>query len=175
MTTTLHPLSATDTASVAEVLGGHPDLLDWAAYGDGAGGLFAIVVPNGFCNPVDLRDQLRDRMRRDVAVGVADASSVPLRDIDPERVADGVAGTVSRFAEPVTTTESDLATIWRDVLGINALGVEDDFLDLGGDSIGVLEVCIQARDNKDWEIPLEDFFRLGTVRAIAAFIDAREV
>ena len=39
------------------------------------------------------------------------------------------------FAAPHTPAEKALATIWKEVLSLNRVGVEDNFFDLGGDSL----------------------------------------
>jgi amino acid adenylation domain-containing protein len=44
------------------------------------------------------------------------------------------------FAAPRTPTEATLASIWADVLGLDAVGVHDNFLELGGDSILSIQV-----------------------------------
>ena len=57
------------------------------------------------------------------------------------RMADGTAQ-----AAPRTETESALARIWSDVLGLETLGVEVRFFDLGGDSIDALRIASRAHD-----------------------------
>jgi amino acid adenylation domain-containing protein/non-ribosomal peptide synthase protein (TIGR01720 family) len=60
---------------------------------------------------------------------------------DPSR-ADGDKG----FAAPGNQVEETLARIWSDVLGVERVGVHDNFFDLGGDSI--LSIQIIARANQ---------------------------
>ncbi|MFI6934712.1 condensation domain-containing protein [Streptomyces sp. NPDC050287] len=49
-------------------------------------------------------------------------------------------------APPVTATERLLLKIWRDVLRIEEIGVEDDFFSLGGDSITSLQIAVRAAE-----------------------------
>jgi hypothetical protein len=42
---------------------------------------------------------------------------------------------VRAYVAPRTPVEERLARIWRDVLGMDAVGVEDSYYDLGGDSL----------------------------------------
>jgi len=39
-----------------------------------------------------------------------------------------------------------LAALWAEVLGLDEVGLDDDFFDLGGDSIVVLKLCARARE-----------------------------
>ncbi|CZT05102.1 uncharacterized protein RCO7_12008 [Rhynchosporium graminicola] len=51
------------------------------------------------------------------------------------------------FRPPVTAAQLMLRTIWVEILGVpeESVGLEDDFLDLGGDSISVIKLTAQAR------------------------------
>ncbi|WP_433234970.1 amino acid adenylation domain-containing protein [Actinomadura nitritigenes] len=49
------------------------------------------------------------------------------------------------FADPATPAEHLLASIWREVLKLDRVGVHDDFFDLGGDSILSLQIIARAR------------------------------
>lgn len=73
---------------------------------------------------------------------------------------------------PATPTEKTVATIWREVIGIDAVGAEDTFFDVGGNSI--LMIQIQSRINQlgRGEMTLADLFKFPTIRAIATHLDA---
>jgi amino acid adenylation domain-containing protein/non-ribosomal peptide synthase protein (TIGR01720 family) len=49
------------------------------------------------------------------------------------------------YTAPRTPTEEALAAIWADVLGLERVGVHDNFFALGGDSISSLQVVSRAR------------------------------
>lgn len=68
--------------------------------------------------------------------------------------------------EPMSSTESALAAIWRDILGVEDVGLDDNFFDLGGDSI--LAIRIVARANAaGLGLTPRLAFRHQTVRALA--------
>jgi amino acid adenylation domain-containing protein/non-ribosomal peptide synthase protein (TIGR01720 family) len=69
--------------------------------------------------------------------GKVDRKALPAPDVD--RAALSVD-----FAAPRTPTETTLAGIWADVLGLDAVGVYDNFLELGGDSILSIQVIGRA-------------------------------
>jgi len=74
------------------------------------------------------------------------------------------------FAAPQTPVEKSLATIWAEVLGVNALGVHDNFFDLGGHSL--LAVHLFARIEKEFgkRLPLATLFQSPTIAELATAV-----
>ncbi len=76
--------------------------------------------------------------------------------------------TVTReLTAPRNETESTLLDIWKQVLGKDAIGIEDDIFSLGGDSILIFQITTRATRAG---IPLTpaQVFRLRTIAALAA-------
>jgi amino acid adenylation domain-containing protein len=73
-----------------------------------------------------------------------------------------------RRLEPETETEARVAGIWRELLGVPAVGVEDSFFDVGGHSL--LLARLQSRLARELEsgLTVVELFQYPTVRAIAA-------
>ncbi|MEV0691703.1 non-ribosomal peptide synthase/polyketide synthase [Streptomyces sp. NPDC050388] len=69
--------------------------------------------------------------------------------------------------EPRTGDERALAAIWADVLGVDAVGVTDDFFDLGGDSILAARTLARIREVLGARLSLRDVFTARTVAALA--------
>ncbi|HWI58629.1 MAG TPA: amino acid adenylation domain-containing protein, partial [Bacillota bacterium] len=69
--------------------------------------------------------------------------------------------------EPRTPVEVALVEIWSEVLGISPIGVHDNFFDLGGHSLLATQVVSRIREMLQVELPLEQFFVLPTVAALA--------
>ncbi|PWI10491.1 non-ribosomal peptide synthetase [Streptomyces sp. NWU339] len=69
--------------------------------------------------------------------------------------------------EPRTGDERALAAIWADVLGVDAVGVTDDFFDLGGDSLLAARTLTRIREVLGARLSLRDVFTARTVAALA--------
>jgi pristinamycin I synthase-3/4 len=75
------------------------------------------------------------------------------------------------YVAPRTETEERLAGIWASLLGIDRVGIDDDFFDLGGHSLLATQVVARAGHALACELPLQRFFAVPTIRAIAAAVD----
>jgi amino acid adenylation domain-containing protein len=72
---------------------------------------------------------------------------------------------------PRTPVEATLAAIWREVLGVNRVGVEDDFFDLGGHSLRLTQVLVRVREAFDVEVPVRAYYEARTIATQAAVIE----
>jgi mycobactin phenyloxazoline synthetase len=76
---------------------------------------------------------------------------------------------------PSTPLESALAAIIGDVLGVDAVGVDDDFFSLGGDSVLATQTVARIRAWLDApDVIVADIFATRTVSALAATLTRRE-
>ena len=71
---------------------------------------------------------------------------------------------------PRTSLEARLAMIWADVLRVEHVGVHDDFLDAGGDSLAAMRVIVHIRDALGVELSPRAFFESGTIAALAGVV-----
>jgi len=75
------------------------------------------------------------------------------------------------YVAPRTDTEATLVRLWSDLLGVQQVGVEDNFFDLGGHSLLTTQLVSRLRDTFDLEVPLQSFFEEPTVAGLAESID----
>jgi amino acid adenylation domain-containing protein len=76
------------------------------------------------------------------------------------------------FVPPRTTVEELVADIWAQVLGVDQVGVLDNFFDLGGNSLMITQILSRVRAVFGIEIPLPDLVREPTVERLAQAIEA---
>jgi amino acid adenylation domain-containing protein/non-ribosomal peptide synthase protein (TIGR01720 family) len=77
----------------------------------------------------------------------------------------------SNYIAPKSQIESQLCSIWSEVLDLKRIGVEDDFFRLGGDSILSIQICSRIR-NIGYDCSIKSIFEH---RTIAALIQANAI
>ncbi len=97
--------------------------------------------------------------------GKLDRRSLPAPDAAPDARLSGSP----LSAPPRTPLEEEIAGVWREVLGLERVGVEDNFFDLGGHSLLVVRAHGRLRAlGRDVEVV--DLFHHPTVAALAAHL-----
>ncbi|MFR9779390.1 amino acid adenylation domain-containing protein [Micromonospora sp. MS34] len=94
---------------------------------------------------------------------------VDRRALETVDLADG--GGERRHVPPSTPTEVALAEIWREILQVDRLGVEDDFFDLGGQSFAALRVVGQIAQRLGRRVPLGALLERRTVAGLARWLE----
>jgi amino acid adenylation domain-containing protein len=69
-----------------------------------------------------------------------------------------------------TPVEAKLASIWADVLGVDTVGIHDNFFDLGGHSLAATQVLSRITKEFQLELPFRALFESPTVAEMAAVI-----
>jgi len=67
-----------------------------------------------------------------------------------------------------TELEGQIAELWKRVLRLERVGLDDNFFDLGGDSLLLLAVHSNLQKGLQAELPVTDLFEFTTVRTLAA-------
>jgi amino acid adenylation domain-containing protein len=75
---------------------------------------------------------------------------------------------------PDSELERTLAQLWQRVLNVQNVGVDDNFFDLGGDSLLLVAVHSNLQKLLQREIPLTDLFEFSTVRKLAQHLGHAE-
>jgi acyl carrier protein len=75
------------------------------------------------------------------------------------------------FVAPRSVLEETVANIWMGVLGLEQLGVHDDFLDLGGHSLLATQILSRVQEAYNIDLSMRSFFEAATVAGIAAIIE----
>lgn len=70
-----------------------------------------------------------------------------------------------------TALERQVADVWREVLGKAAASPDDNFFQIGGDSLSVIRVHNRLRSLSDRDIAITDLFKAPTVASMAALLD----
>ncbi|MFJ7910131.1 amino acid adenylation domain-containing protein [Kitasatospora sp. NPDC096204] len=155
---------------------------------DPAGGtrLLAYVVPAepAPASTADLgrrlRRELRDRLpgylipwailvRPELPLnrnGKIDRAALPTATRVPRNVA-------NEFVPPLTEVQTRLAELWGDVLGVEPVGVGDDFFDLGGHSLLATDLLVATQREFGVDLPAQTLYLSPTVAELATALTAR--
>ena len=101
---------------------------------------------------------LRDRFGVASTCDFLPVAEIPLTDkgeVDREQLA--TAGAGPSQAAPQTNLQYRVAGIWKEVLGVSSLGIYDNFVELGGDSLRATQVVSRLRDTFPVDLPLRTF------------------
>ncbi|MFV3130815.1 amino acid adenylation domain-containing protein [Niveispirillum sp. KHB5.9] len=147
---------------------------------DGEGRLAAWIVPDGAAPGADallahLAERLPPYMLPTAWTFLAALPRTPNGKIDRKALPDPTAASALAPVAPRTGVEERLAVLWREILGRESVGVNDNFFDLGGHSL--LLAGLQARLNADLAdilpaggIAMTDLFRLPTIAGLAGML-----
>jgi amino acid adenylation domain-containing protein len=83
--------------------------------------------------------------------------SAPLKQITPDVYHEGAH-------DPI---QADLLEIWQISLGLGNIGIHDEFLELGGDSLVAVQIALRIREHFGVEIPVPLFFGDMTIASLA--------
>jgi acyl carrier protein len=138
-----------DTRLIAYVASG-PAAIDVTALRNFiAGKLPAFMVPQSFVVLPSLPLTSNGKIDRDALPAAIGATSI---DATPA---------------PLSLDEGTIAAIWREVLQRDEVGPRDNFFDLGGDSLRLIEVHARLRKELGVKVPITELFEYPTIQAIA--------
>jgi len=81
----------------------------------------------------------------------------------------------SKLVAPGTPTEVILAGIWSEVLGLKQVGVHDNFFDLGGHSLLMVQVQTQACEKLERDVSIVEMFQYPTISSLARHLSQPSV
>jgi acyl carrier protein len=79
------------------------------------------------------------------------------------------------YVAPRNAMEEELAALWRELLGVEQVGVADDFFALGGHSLLATQLVSRLRRQLGVDLPLVRLFELRTLEAVAEEVLGRQL
>ncbi len=76
----------------------------------------------------------------------------------------------AKFVQAQNDTERKLADIWQEVLGLEQVGIFDNFFDLGGHSLNIVQAQGKIKETFDRDVNVVDMFRYPTISAFAKYL-----
>jgi amino acid adenylation domain-containing protein/FkbM family methyltransferase len=93
--------------------------------------------------------------------GKVDRNALPEPDIRPDK----------GYAAPTSDNERQIARVWQEVLGLEKVGINDDFFRLGGHSLKATTVISNINRLFGIRVPLVEMFKTPTIRGMAQYIE----
>ncbi|OBI83486.1 non-ribosomal peptide synthetase, partial [Mycobacterium sp. E740] len=130
----------------------------------------------GAVDPARVREQLGERLPGYmVPAAVVVLEVLPLTangKLDRRALPAPEYADVQRYRAPATPTEEILAGIFAQVLGVDRVGVDDSFFELGGDSLSAMRVVAAINAGMDAALSVRALFEAPTVAQLAPRIGA---
>ena len=90
--------------------------------------------------------------------------------IDTKSLPDIKFGSPDKIDLPNGVLENKLLCIWKEVLNIDAIGVNHNFFDLGGNSLKLIEVKEKINEQFDRNTNVIDLIQYPTIRELSIFL-----
>ncbi|MFQ6325283.1 amino acid adenylation domain-containing protein [Nocardia sp. CWNU-33] len=162
-------LAAHETVGFATTIGHRND--------SGAESLVSYVVatPDHSIDTATLTKYLTDRLPSYMvppSIMVLDHIPLtPVGKLDRKALPKPVHADNKAFRAPETLIEHTIARVFTDVLGIDTVGLDDSFFDMGGDSLVATRVAMRLGAALETEVPVRLLFEASTVAALATHIE----
>ncbi|MEU8196213.1 amino acid adenylation domain-containing protein [Microbispora amethystogenes] len=161
-----------ETGEIEAALAAHPQVRDAVVIlrADMPGQPRLVGYVSGRVSVAELRAHLVDRLP---------GYMIPAAVVVLDRLPRGEHGKVDQRALPAPASggtattapagewEHSIAAIWREVLDVDYVGVDDNFFDLGGHSLLVMRVQARLSAALGTKVPVVDLFQFPTVRTLA--------
>ena len=114
------------------------------------------------------RSERYTRFARDLVSGTAVIEAVRAKNLRSRDLE-------NRLEEPSTETERTLVALWRELLNLEELGVQDDYFALGGTSLVAAQMFAEIRKLFEVKLPLTTILEHPSIRALALAIDTQRM
>ncbi len=129
----------------------------------------------GSADPADVRRFLADRlptyMIPTTVVALLELPVTPNGKLDSSRLPEPAPSPKAAHAEPRTETERWLADVWRQLLQVERVGVEDSFFELGANSLHTTQLTARIRDQIGLHVHLRHVYASPTLGHLARYLD----
>jgi acyl carrier protein len=162
---------------ISEVLSAHPGVRraeTTLVRHDGRDVAIAAAELSEYVSGPILRNHVRQELGEDSGLaGVLIVEHMPIADgaVDVEYLASAVTeGRCILFEDPRDDVERQVAAIWSAHLDLRSVGVNDDFLELGGDSLTALRIITAIETEFGRPLDVFEFMSAASVRQLAKIL-----
>ena len=124
-----------------------------------------------------LRETLPEYMIPAHVIEISDLPLTPNRKIDRNALPKPDAASQraqQAYLPPSNEIEKILVDLWKELLGLDKVGIQDNFFDLGGHSLLVVQLHRLLKAAIDRPVPLTDLYRFTTIQALSNHLTSGE-
>ena len=162
---------------ISEVLSKHPGVRraeTAIVRHDGRDVAIAAAEVSEYVSGPILRNHVRQELGEDSGLaGVLIVEHMPMADdgVDVEYLASALTeGRCTLFEDPRDDVERRVAAIWSAQMDVPSVGVNDDFLELGGDSLSALGIIAAIETEFGRSLDVYEFMSAASVRRLAEIL-----
>ncbi|PSR69464.1 non-ribosomal peptide synthetase, partial [Nocardia sp. MDA0666] len=136
-----------------------------------------VAYITGTANPDEIRTQLTQHLPTymvPAAIMTLDALPLTVNGKLDTRALPAPEYTTSHYRAPTTPVEEILTTIYARILGLDHIGIDDSFFDLGGDSLSAMRLIAAINTALDTDLSVRTVFDTPTVAHLAPRIDSAD-
>jgi acyl carrier protein len=176
-----------ELGGIEAILGQHPAVWDTVALvredvpGDRRLVAYVIPKPEHTLTAHDLRNYLKQKLPDTMvpsAFVILDALPLtPNGKVDRRALPapEGLRPELeAAYVAPRTELQRTISTVWQEVLHLEKAGIDDNFFDLGGHSLLLIEVQSRLQEALDREIPVVELFEYSTISSLARHLSQEQ-
>jgi len=76
----------------------------------------------------------------------------------------------TQYVAPQSDNEREITEIWKKVLGLEKIGVNDNFFDIGGNSLKIIQISVELKKLLGTDISMAKMFQYPTIASLARYI-----
>ena len=81
---------------------------------------------------------------------------------------------LGNFAAAKNKLQAQIVKLWEEILGLEQVGIHDNFFDIGGSSLKAVQLVAQLRNEFSIELPIVSLFEASTLEALASLIQSEQ-
>jgi acyl carrier protein len=78
------------------------------------------------------------------------------------------------YQAPQSEVEQQIAKVWQEILNLEKVGINDNFFDLGGHSLQIVQVKSKLREVFNRDVLITDLFKYTNINSLAKYFSEKE-
>ena len=131
-------------------------------------GLLERGYPRLIVSTTEFNPLVMQLLEKQVIMNLNDCQDTPVSEFSPR------SEYLGKYVAPVEPMEKKLVEIMQNFFAIEKIGIEDDFFELGANSLKAIQLT-NVLDRAGIEVTLKDFFMYRTVRTLSEYLDTKDI